>query len=481
MSQGTQIRPYSNVTAGWAFNGSATGTITHLAGLRVLFTDNTGSAVSVTNNYGLLINDQTANTGTVTFTNRWGIYQEGASDLNYFAANTLIGLTTNNGSKLSVNGNVYVSQNIGVGAVNNAWNNAIFNVIESGTGAGTAYFSGRSDGVNSLRIGINHYYDSFFKYTANGYATALRSANGEFNFYTAPTGLANNPVTFTHTFGINANGNATISDSAIYDAVGSTISLTIDKSGGNGQLTLAANGTALGRLFADFSSGELRIGNPTSNPLTLFTANTERGRITANGNFGFNTSTPNAIGGYTIYTFNTEATRTTGSIIDINISGSRKATFYATANDVLFGSTDNIPLEIFTNGTERCRLTAGGNFLIGTTTDAGQKLQVNGTTRSEQVQNADGTVNMASNVATTIYTPSGARGLFIIYVSLPNGDGSPNNYSAYAIVSWDTLSARILQQTDASNLFITLNGNNIQARQTSGNANDVTYRSLKIG
>jgi len=108
MTQGTQIRPYSNITAGWAFAGSAVGTITHLAGLRILFPDNSGSTVNVTNNYALLINDQTANTGTVTYTNRWGIYQEGTSDLNYFAANTLIGTTTNSGEKLVVNGNAAI-------------------------------------------------------------------------------------------------------------------------------------------------------------------------------------------------------------------------------------------------------------------------------------------------------------------------------------------------------------------------------------
>jgi hypothetical protein len=106
--QGTQIRAYSNLTAGWAFNGSATGTITHLAGLRALFPDNTGAAIAVTNNYALLLNDQTANTGTVTYTNRWGVYQEGASDLNYFGATTLIGTTVNAGYKLDVFGPVRV-------------------------------------------------------------------------------------------------------------------------------------------------------------------------------------------------------------------------------------------------------------------------------------------------------------------------------------------------------------------------------------
>ncbi len=108
-NQGAQIRAYSNLTAGWAFNGSAVGTITHLASLRALFPDNSGSAVNVTNNYALLLNDQTANTGTVTYTNRWGIYQEGASDLNYMAANLLLGSTVNSGEKLQVTGTALIT------------------------------------------------------------------------------------------------------------------------------------------------------------------------------------------------------------------------------------------------------------------------------------------------------------------------------------------------------------------------------------
>lgn len=115
-NQGAQIRAYSNLTAGWAFNGSATGTVTHLAGLRALFPDNTGSAVTVTNNYALLLNDQTANTGTVTYTNRWGVYQEGASDLNYMAANLLLGSTTNTGEKLQVTGDGILTGSIKTGA-----------------------------------------------------------------------------------------------------------------------------------------------------------------------------------------------------------------------------------------------------------------------------------------------------------------------------------------------------------------------------
>ena len=43
-------------------------------------------------------------------------------------------------------------------------------------------------------------------------------------------------------------------------------------------------------------------------------------------------------------------------------------------NGIAFMSSDNV----FGSGSERMRITSGGNVLIGTTTDAGQKLQVNG-------------------------------------------------------------------------------------------------------
>lgn len=112
VTQGTKIRAYSNLTAGWNFYGAGGGTITHLAGMRVLFPDQSGGALTVTNNYGLLINDQTPNTGAITYTNRWGIYQEGASDLNYLAANLLIGSTTNSGEALQVTGTAKVTSTL---------------------------------------------------------------------------------------------------------------------------------------------------------------------------------------------------------------------------------------------------------------------------------------------------------------------------------------------------------------------------------
>ena len=81
---------------------------------------------------------------------------------------------------------------------------------------------------------------------------------------------------------INSYGNVSIG-SLTDDSIGSTTTLTIDRSGGNGQISFAANGTVRGRIFADNSTSDFRIGNPTNNDLMLYTNNLERLRITSAG------------------------------------------------------------------------------------------------------------------------------------------------------------------------------------------------------
>jgi hypothetical protein len=67
----------------------------------------TGAGVlNVTNNYQLLINSSQQFASTSTVTNRWGIYQGGVNDTNYFAGKVLINTLVSNGSALQVNGNI---------------------------------------------------------------------------------------------------------------------------------------------------------------------------------------------------------------------------------------------------------------------------------------------------------------------------------------------------------------------------------------
>jgi hypothetical protein len=87
--------------------------------------------------------------------------------------------------------------------------------------------------------------------------------------------------------------------------------------------------------------------------------------------------------------------------------------------EILFNGATTSALGIFTysasylafgtSNTERGRITPAGNWLIGTTTDAGQKLQVNGTTLITPSTNAS--FSIASQGLTTITTNGGGGAL----------------------------------------------------------------------
>ena len=88
------------------------------------------------------------------------------------------------------------------------------------------------------------------------------------------------------------------------------------------------------------------------------------------GNVGIGTTSPDAqlvINGSSNSRFNMRAGDT------------RYGTLYADAGIFAMASITSIPLVFGINDVEKMRITSGGNVLIGTTTDATGKLQVNGT------------------------------------------------------------------------------------------------------
>ena len=388
-NQGTQIRAYSNLTAGWAFNGSATGTITHLAGLRALFPDNTGSAINVTNNYALLLNDQTANTGTVTYTNRWGVYQEGASDLNYMAANLLLGSTVNNGNKLQVTGNVNVTEN-------GAFGQSVESVVRL-----AASSADNTNGTLALAA-------------RNQTGTAAFFVYGDLSSYLAgPVGIgtsapvANTPLTL--------QGASGYTDLLWLKSVGTNIDSRIN--------------------FAPTGTGITQLNNTTGTAIALQISGAEKMRLDSNGNLGINSTTPtstiNPSAGTILEIKNTssfpslvlkstngsEAGLTSANELYIDTAGNSVA-----ANNTIIFRTSNISSNYST--VERARLTASGNFLIGTTTDAGEKLQVSGRTKSTAYYSIKGTQSIASGATATIYSipaATSADGNYFVQVEVASG------------------------------------------------------------
>lgn len=123
ITQSSSIRTYSAGLFQNTISGSVNGTITHMSGLAVrpIFRASGTSTITVDNNYGLLIADQNE-FSHATITNRWGVYQEGANDNNYFKGKVVIGSTDTVGaSPLNVKGLPTSSAGLSTGDV---WNDS---------------------------------------------------------------------------------------------------------------------------------------------------------------------------------------------------------------------------------------------------------------------------------------------------------------------------------------------------------------------
>ena len=157
------------------------------------------------------------------------------------------------------------------------------------------------------------------------------------------------------------------------DLVGSTTSLTINSSGGNGQLSLMGNGTVYGRIFADNATGDLKMGNPTSNDVMFYTANAERLRITSGGSVGIGIDSPNTMlhvksPSFTDSTIHIDSTSSNVSQrLDFRAAGTLTSRIYDDGTSFQVIAVANKSLRFKTNDTERARFDSSGNLLVGTT------------------------------------------------------------------------------------------------------------------
>lgn len=124
-------------------------------------------------------------------------------------------------------------------------------------------------------------------------------------------------------------------------------------------------------------AGTFALGSGTTNYLAKWS----NGNTVANSliydsgaNIGINTATPINDSGQTSLTINNVA----GSRLDLTIGNSKRGLLAAIDTYFMVSSQTAIPLILGSNDTERMRITSNGNVLIGTTGNAGYKLDVNG-------------------------------------------------------------------------------------------------------
>jgi len=186
---------------------------------------------------------------------------------------------------------------------------------------------------------------------------------------------------------IASTGAATFSSSV---TIGANTFLGINTTDGadNGYLALCGAGedgaTRGGHIYlsgnersVDAGSVVIATGNTTSGTgataATIFrNAGAEKMRITSGGNVGIGTTSPNLIGASVGLSIN----NATDAVLELNRGNSRAGFLYSDATRTILAEYRNLPLIFFTNDTERMRITSGGDLLLGTTTNVGQRLRI---------------------------------------------------------------------------------------------------------
>jgi hypothetical protein len=379
-----------------------------------------GAGATITNAYGVYIDDQTQGTNNYGITslvsagtNKWNIYASGTA-ANYFAGNVGIG-TSSPANKLTVfsgtnnsdvarftggqiskgllvstyasNGNdggvkftssdavsffigvneylrianngaltlgsasaltLDSSGNLGLGVVPGAWG-AVYKAIQINS---SAAFVGTNLASDALMLSNTRNTDSDSRYINTGAAAYYRQFSGSHTWFTAPSGTAGAAVTFTQAMTLTAAGNLGIGTTS--PAVRLHVTSGVNS---NGALRVSATSSTAGSFASmDFATGTgtWSVGQEGNGKFFIYDGSADR--LVFSGG-GANSST-------------TLSARGTGSFV------------------------------VNTNGSERLRVTVGGN-LIQTVNTTAATLDTNGTLTFSIVDNSTLRISVRGSDGTT--------------------------------------------------------------------------------
>lgn len=236
-----------------------------------------------------------------------------------------------------------------------------------------------------------------FAETGDGLVASVEAGNSQTENFAGILRFSTQPISGGGTLErmrIDSSGNVGIGTSS----PATDAALHVYRSGASSSAIKISNGaTGAGNsdgfdLIAG-SVGEAYVYNRENQPLIFGTNNTERLRIDASGNVGIGTLSPTQR--LDVYAdsarFSTITARNTVSGLNFAVAGDGAA---------LVTQTGAYPLLLSTSNTERMRIDASGNLLIGTSASGASKLRISGLPTSSaglsagDVWNSSGTLRI---------------------------------------------------------------------------------------
>jgi len=412
LSGGTGIT-YNNTTGAISYSGtvytdasvraliSASGAVSYNNTTGVIsltsgnLTEATSSVLTITGGTGAVLGSGTSIQVKQASTSVSGFLS--STDWNTFngKANALSG-TTNYISKFTSSTGIgnsalqEVSGNLGLGVTPSAGGLSGYSLFEIAT-AGASIYSG----VNQVLFGSNVSWSGGTpSYKTTSFASYYNQQNGRHEWFVAPSGTAGNTITATQAMTLTVAGNlglGTSSPSEKFQLLGnSSTYFKITKTSASvecGIILDDSTDSTFWYLYRPANTTQLRIYNGSGDKLTFTYAGNIGIGVTSPETYGLSGKHVEQFGGST-YSFFHNNTTTVKSFYAINESGLTAALFTFSSH----------PLTLGTANTERMRLTSGGNILMGTSSDNGERLYISGNVRATGTITANSDLTLKKNL-----------------------------------------------------------------------------------